>query len=48
MDEKIKELAAPLKKYLEERYDQHCYVVVSMDTVKIIRTEEQHMLEPQS
>lgn len=48
MDEKIKELAKPLKEYLEEHYDPHCNVVVNMDTVKIVRTEEQHVFEPQS
>lgn len=47
MDDKIKELAKPLKEYLEEHYDPHCQVVVSMDTVKVIRTEEQKIFEPQ-
>ena len=47
MDEKIKELATPLKKYLDEHYDPHCQVVVSVDTVKIVRTEEQYIFEPQ-
>lgn len=48
MDEKLKELAEPLKKYLEEHYDPHCQIVVSMDTLKIVRIEEQHVFEPQS
>lgn len=48
MDEKLKELAKPLKEYLEENYDPHCNVVVSMDTVRIVRTEEQQVFEPQS
>ena len=48
MDEKIKELTEPLKKYLEEQYDPHCHVVVSIDRVQIVRTEEQYIFEPQS
>ena len=39
MEKKIKELSKPLVKYLEENCDPYTYVVVSMDSIKVMRTE---------
>lgn len=47
-EKEIQQLAEPLKKYLEENYDPHCSIVVSMDAVKIVRIEAQLLLTPQS
>lgn len=39
MDYKLKELSKPLLEYLEENGDPYTYIVVSMDSIKIMRTE---------
>lgn len=39
MDHKLKELSKPLLEYLEKNCDPYTYIVVSMDSIKIMRTE---------
>lgn len=46
--EELLKLAKPLIGYLNENYDLHCKIEVSTETVKVIRTERQEVIESQS
>lgn len=37
--EELQELALPIKRYLENHYDPHCEVVISLDGIRLNRTE---------
>lgn len=39
MEKHLKELSKPLLEYLEKNCDPYTYIVVSMDSIKIMRTE---------
>ena len=36
---KLKEMAEPIKKFLETQYNQHCVVIITTDGVKVLSTE---------
>ena len=45
MNKELENIAVPLKKYLKEHLDPHCSIVVDMDTVRVVRVEEQRLLK---